>query len=426
MLLRKEAEPAKNKEEVLAGGGTRAGSSDVVSEMKKWRLRLEEECRQELAAMDQQFQMRAHQLPETGARPGSAPSQRKELQGANPVHSRGSSDASDQSVPAEANHKREYSLPVSLEPPASHPNSGNPGAEKVHRKPPQSTHQAPPIQQPLPALSLNGERTIAANNNNNNKGFSTPPPIRSPPAYTQPVFQSFRQGNHAPRAVPGTQFARTSSGSEPNSGWQQQQQQQGFTQSYDFSSSSSSDLPIHVGGTHYSTLVVKGRKSRHGPSSSSVDGSSEQQQQQQLFQPSGESSFYDRLGPHLVDQPEQKAVPLGTSQSSQQQQQPQQTQSKVGTSHQPAHLPARNSTLQGTHTPHSKLETRTSVPLLPAPPPLAGGAPASNGGAVVHPEVIQPYMSTQEVKMELKKYVPFADKKRKSVDSANIPEQTWC
>ena len=52
----------------------------------------------------------------------------------------------------------------------------------------------------------------------------------------------------------------------------------------------------------------------------------------------------------------------------------------------------------------------------PGSAPLNGG-----GGAAVQPETIQPYMSTHEVKGEMKKYVPFADKKKNG-----IPEQTWC
>eukprot|EP00731_Ephydatia_muelleri_P029200 Em0020g844a len=326
---KKEAESFKDEEMLgMAPQGNQVGvaevkilgTTDVISDMQKLRLRLEEECRLELAAMDRQFQTRIHQVPESYFRPGSAPSQRKELQGAAPSHSRVSSDASDQSGSTGASHKRDYSLPVNLETQTPSPALTGPAVgDKAPHTPPQPSLQAPSSRH-LPGQVLSAERAVAvaATNNNNNKGFSTPPPLRSPPAYQQPVFQSFRQNNHAPRAV---QFARTSSGNVA------QQQQQGLTQSCDFSSS---DVPIQAGGTHYSTLVIKGKKKNHAPHSVSTDGAGSEQQQ---FGPSasGESPLYDRLGAHLVDQPEQKTVPLqlGNVQPSQQQQQ---TQLKLGAS----------------------------------------------------------------------------------------------
>lgn len=389
-------------------------TTDVISDMQKLRLRLEEECKKELADMDRQFQTRMYHIPEpSNARPGSAPSQRKDLQvGAvvGPSHSRVSSDSSEQSGPsAGVNHRRDYSLPVNLE-------SQTPSYTlTVPAGAPHTSPQQASSSRHFAGQVLSAERAIAVaagNKNNNNKGFSTPPPVRSPP-YQQPVvFQSFRQNNHAPRE----QFARTSSGNTPGSGTQ------GLTQSYDFSST---DVTIQVGGTHYSTLVVKGRKKGHAPHSVSTDGAGSTEQQQFGLSASGESPFYDRLGPHLVDQPEQKAVPLqlGNVQSSQQQQQQQQSQLKLTPQQQPAYVPARSSTFQGTQRSQSKLETRNNVPLtqVPLPPP---GAP--NGGAVVHMEAIPPYMSSQDAKVEMKKYVPFADKKRKSSDSTSIPDQTWC
>ena len=380
------------------------GTTDVISDMQKLRLRLEEECRQEIAAMDRQFQTRIHHIPESNSRPGSAPSQRKELQGPRPSnasHSRGSSDASDMSGPVEVNHRREYSLPVSLERKDDLPYPPIPVQQRTSHTPPQQTRQmSSPHHSPAHVLSTT-ERTVAANNNNN-KGFSTPPPIRSPPAYPQPVFQSFRQVNHTPRAVPNVQFSRTSSANAPSG---QPHHQEDLSQSYNLS-----DVPVQVGGTHYSTLVVKGRKHHQIPTSVSVSAGSEQQY-------ASESPFYDRLGPHLVDQPEQKAISQGNSQPGLQQQQ-QQPQLKSA-SHQSVHLPARSSTYQAPHRSHSKLEPRNSVPVMQVPPPPA----TLNGG---HSEVIQPYMSSVEVKTEMKKYVPFADKKRKSGDGTSIPEQTWC
>ena len=186
---------------------------------------------------------------------------------------------------------------------------------------------------------------------------------------------------------------------------------------------------VSGGSTHYSTAVVRGKRNKSKKSSPeggkmmptharSVDDTSSGGQYEHLMPRSGQSvsqqfvdalTTYDRLAPvgvvtstADVDQPEQKSIPRNYRQQNQ----------YVGGRNYPQMAPSPWLPVKGNGIPGESLQDRS---------------------APVYPEEIQPYMTSEALKAQMKQfsYTPYSEQRDTHVESGSnnlhdMSEQTWC
>ena len=409
-------------------------SYDVASEMEQLRAKIQQKAKMELEDLDKKFSPKL-----------THPS--FDLIGASSHSRQGSLDSSIPPAAANSNppvsqvhHSRQASLPVFFDPEMVKK------SPSTHLKVPDHTvEDVPDSRSPTPPQNyLHIRQTSAGSSSSLGSGTFSPPLVSTTQQghVTSPTHHVISQSGQqikpfgTPPLIRSPQRLPQSHNPRPHSGKPTSQPREPYAH---HAHSYSNPVSIHPNplpsqfksGPGYSTTTVKGTKR------SSPDGSKQQSNGYSVSTgkpPLPNHTLQISRGSADVAQSDVK----GVSRVGQLRKAP--SGEKVAASPRMGRAPHPSSSAppissQGMGNSHQKLGTRLSEPGN-----LASFV-ANRNGAQVHPEEIEPYMTSNEVKGQMFKYTPYSDKLAKDKSKSLGPsgtsqnrqksnllpnEQTWC
>ena len=431
-------------------------SYNVASEMEQLRMRIQERARLELEELDKKYSPKMSH-PGFGLIDSGNHSRQGSLDSSIPLTA-----STFAPPPVGTGHTRQFSLPVFPDPSTLTKNSPSPQpldtqdkVRTLERDESTSRSPTPPLQYLHVHQVSNGSGSslgsgtfsppllqVTSPSNQaghlpSHKPFNTPPVVRSP-RHHNPQFHSFKEPSHTARPQSGrlpqmynrdTAISHTHSssvGGFPSHPQSSNQQYSTSTEPRPRSNSSNN--------THYSTSVLK-RNKRNSPETNKTSPSPPHNQ--------GYSNGYPASKPPLpasyniqshrrsngdLDQPEIKSIPRTAHLRKAPSGEKVAASPRMGRgSMMPSGLvPDPNAT-------HQKLGLRASDTTY-----LGTNLPNFQSSQV-HPEDIEPYMTSRDAKSQMFKYTPFTDTAKEKSRSLEAPkssqnkptilhpnDQTWC